>query len=103
MTITRIALDDLLQAFADALAGANRKIAERHQAYQSGLREKYGAAVSTLVSQRAAPRVKRGTITIMALPFIKRENGEEGKENRVYLKLAGLNKRELSFEITLEN
>jgi hypothetical protein len=101
MTITSIALDDLLSAFADTLTEANYRIAERHEAYQNGLREKYGATVFALVSRRAAPRIKKGAITIMALPFIKREKGQEGKENRIYLKLSGLNKRELSFEITL--
>jgi hypothetical protein len=101
MTITSLALDDLITAFTDALTGANYRIAERHQALQNELREKYGKSVSALAVHGAAPRIRRGTITIMALPVIKKERGQAGVENRIYLKLKGLHKREMSFEILL--
>jgi hypothetical protein len=102
MNLTNIALDDLILAFAEALTGANHTIAERYEAGQNRIREKYGKDIAALLFPRKVLRVKRGVITITARPFLKKEPGKDGTANRVYLNLGGLHKNELSFEVLLE-
>jgi hypothetical protein len=101
MNITSIALDDLIAAFADALAEANYQIAEKHGALQNQMREENGPALSLLLPNKAL-RIKSGSITVTAQPIIKEEKGRNGKETRIYLKFGGINKKELTFEVALE-
>jgi hypothetical protein len=102
MNTTSIALDDFIAAFTAALAEANYKIAERHIAIQNGMKEQYGPYIADLASRGRMPRIKRGSVTVMARPFLRKETGPGGRTERMYLKLNGLNTREMHFEVTLE-
>jgi hypothetical protein len=66
------------------------------------MKEKYGAPIASFASQNHALRVKRGSITVMAQPFLKTDTGPGGKVERMYLKFNGINTRELHFEVALE-
>jgi hypothetical protein len=102
MNITSIALDDFIAAFSAALAEANGKMAEQYLAVQNRMEEKYGASIASFASRGRALRIRKGSITVMARPFLKTESGPEGKTGRMYLQLNGLNTREMRFEVALE-
>ncbi|MDR2433960.1 MAG: hypothetical protein LBD47_05285 [Treponema sp.] len=102
MNITSIALDDFISAFSAALAGAEYKIAEQYLSVQNEMKEKYGAPIVSFVYRGRALHIKRGSITVMARPFLKTETGPGGKTERMYLKFNGSNTREMHFELALE-
>lgn len=102
MNVTSIALDDLIAAFADALVEANYQIAEKHQALEEQFREENGGVLSAFYAYDKTLRVKGGSITVTAQPIIKEERIHNGKGHRIYLKFDGFNKKELTFEVSLE-
>jgi hypothetical protein len=102
MTITSIALDDLVTAFTDALAEANRKIEERCEVYRNQLKEKYGEDARVFYRQGNVLRIKGGAIKVTAQPLIKEEKVNKIPVHRIYLKFGGLNRKELTFEVVLE-
>jgi hypothetical protein len=98
MNITNIALEDFISVFTASLARADCKIAEQRLALQNEMREKYGPAIASFVSYAPALRIKKGSITVMARPFLKAKSGTD----RMYLKFNGPGAREMHFEVVLE-
>jgi hypothetical protein len=103
MNITSIALDNFISAFTSALIESNYKIAEQYLAIQDEMKEKYGAPIASFISKNQALRIKKGSITVMARPVLKKEAGPGGTVDRMYLRLNGLNTREMHFEVALES
>jgi hypothetical protein len=102
MNTTSIALDDFIAAFTAALDEANYKIAEQYLAVQNEMKDKYGAHIASFAFPGHALHIKKGSITVMARPILKRETVPEGKKERIYLKFTGLHTREMRFEVGLE-
>jgi hypothetical protein len=66
------------------------------------MKEKYGALIASFAYRSRALHIKRGSITVMARPFLTTETGPEGRADRMYLKFNGSNTREMHFELALE-